>query len=62
MNDGVFISQSNYAKELLKKFGMENCKRPATPVETGLKLFEDIGTEFVDNTFYRQLVGSLIFI
>ncbi|KAI9152926.1 hypothetical protein LWI28_003161 [Acer negundo] len=35
---GIFISQSIYAKEILKKFGMEKCNLVTTPVETGLEL------------------------
>nr|KYP50071.1 Copia protein [Cajanus cajan] len=30
MSDGIFISQSKYCNELLKKFGMEGCKEVAT--------------------------------
>nr|KYP45268.1 Copia protein [Cajanus cajan] len=32
MSDGIFIIQSKYCNELLKKFGMEGCKEAATPI------------------------------
>lgn len=37
-NDGIFISQSNYTKDILKRFGIENCNYVTTPIETGLEL------------------------
>ncbi|KAL0451615.1 UNVERIFIED_CONTAM: Copia protein [Sesamum latifolium] len=37
-DDGIFISQEGYAKEILKKFEMENCMPVSTPVECGVKL------------------------
>ncbi|GMP71601.1 hypothetical protein CsSME_00029942 [Camellia sinensis var. sinensis] len=33
-NDGIFISQSNYAKDILKRFGMDNCNCVITTVKT----------------------------
>ena len=41
LNDGIFISQSKYIKEMLKKFGMEDCKPISTPMTTGCKLSKD---------------------
>ena len=38
LNNGIFISQSKYIKEMLKKFGMEDCKPVSTPMTTGCKL------------------------
>lgn len=37
-NDGIFISQDKYIKEVLKKFGMEDCKSVITPMEIGCHL------------------------
>ncbi|KAL6345230.1 hypothetical protein AAG906_015713 [Vitis piasezkii] len=31
-HDGIFISQKKYAKEILNKFHMEDCKRTSTPM------------------------------
>lgn len=36
--DGIFISQKYYAKEILKKFNMDNNKPINTLVECGVKL------------------------
>ena len=34
----IFISQEVYAKEIIKKFKMDDCKPEGTPVECGMKL------------------------
>lgn len=31
-SDGIFISQANYLKDLLKIFGLESCKPIGTPM------------------------------
>ncbi|KAE8727985.1 hypothetical protein F3Y22_tig00004899pilonHSYRG00012 [Hibiscus syriacus] len=58
-NDGIFISQESYAKEILKKFKMENCKPISTPAEYGIKMTKHEEGESVDPTFFKSLVGSL---
>ena len=41
LNYGIFISQSKYIKEMMKKFGMEGCKPMSTPMTTRCKLSKD---------------------
>ena len=57
--DGIFISQEGYAKEILKKFKMDDCNPISTPVECGIKLSKYDEAEKVDVTLFRSLVGSL---
>ena len=38
MEEGIFISQEGYAKEILKKFEILDCKPVSTPMECGVKL------------------------
>ncbi|XP_042374969.1 uncharacterized mitochondrial protein AtMg00810-like [Zingiber officinale] len=57
--DGSFISQAGYAREILKKFRMDNNKSINTPVECGVKLSKHDEEEKVDPTFFKSLVGSL---
>jgi hypothetical protein len=33
-NQGIFISQTKYIREMLKGFGMEDCKPVITPMQT----------------------------
>ncbi|KAM1744384.1 hypothetical protein ACFX11_011278 [Malus domestica] len=57
--EGIFISQESYTKEILKKFKMDDCKPISTPVECGVKLTKHDEGESVDPTFFKSLVGSL---
>ena len=59
---GIFISQSKYASEVLKRFNMSNCKTSPTPVITGLKLSKDDEGTTVDPTLFKRLVGSLMYL
>ncbi|XP_019267785.1 PREDICTED: uncharacterized protein LOC109245055 [Nicotiana attenuata] len=47
---GIFISQTKYTKELIKKFGMENAKSIGTPMSATTMLVEDINGKSVDET------------
>ncbi|XP_062104164.1 uncharacterized mitochondrial protein AtMg00810-like [Humulus lupulus] len=60
-DDGTFVSQSKYAKNLVKKFGLENAKHTNTPMSTTLKLFKDEQGVKVDLTLYRSMIGSLLY-
>ena len=57
-DDGIFISQRKYARDILKKFKMENSKFVSTPVEEKLKLTRDVEGKRVDATLYKSLIGS----
>lgn len=59
---GIFISQKKYAKEILKKFQMENCKHVDTPMVLKLKLGKEDGAEKVDETDFRSLIGCLMYL
>ena len=62
LNDGIFISQSKYIKEMLKKFGMEYCKPVSTPMITSYKLRKDDESKEVDQKLYRSMIGSLLYV
>ena len=57
--EGIFISQESYAREMLKKFKMNDCKPISTPMECGVKLSKNEKGEKVDPTFFKSLIGSL---
>ena len=61
-DNNIFLSQSKYAKNLLDRFRMQDCKPASTPMETGLKLSAQSDSPPVDETLFRQLVGSLIYL
>ena len=60
--DGVFLGQGKYAIEILKRFGMMDCKAITTPMELNLKLFSDASSEVVDAMMYHQMIGSLMYL
>jgi len=59
--DGIFISQSKYIKEMLKRFQMEDCKPVSTPMITGCRLSKDDTSPKVDQKVYRSMIGSLLY-
>jgi len=60
--DGVYVHQTKYTKELLKKFNLEDCKVMNTPMHpTCILSKEDTGTK-VDQKLYRGIIGSLLFL
>ena len=60
--DGIFLGQGKYVVEILKRFGMMDCKAMATPMASNLKLLNDASLESVDVTMYRQIIGSLMYL
>ncbi|KAM1753554.1 hypothetical protein ACFX12_006125 [Malus domestica] len=60
--EGIFLCQQKYAKDLLKRFGMLECKLISTPIEPNAKICAHEGKYLEDATMYRQLVGSLIYL
>jgi len=58
----IFIFQEKYAEDLLKKFNMLDCKPLTTPTSTNEKLSKNDDKEKVDESIYRSLVGSLIYL
>jgi hypothetical protein len=59
---GIKLSQTKYAKDLLDRFHMTNCKSAPTSFLSGINLEDGRDTPLVDNTLYRQLVGSLLYL
>ncbi|GJU88146.1 retrovirus-related pol polyprotein from transposon TNT 1-94 [Tanacetum coccineum] len=59
---GIFINQSKYALESLKKYGMESSDPVDTPMVEKSKLDEDPQGKAVDPTHYRGMVGTLMYL
>ncbi|KAI5314779.1 hypothetical protein L3X38_043955 [Prunus dulcis] len=58
----IFLHQKKYAKTLLDKFGLKDCKSVATPLAVNEKLSKVDGSELANETLYRQMVGSLLYL
>ena len=61
-NEGIFLSQSKYACDLLRHFHMDDCKPTPSPFQYGVKITATCTSSEVDATLYRQLVGSLLYL
>ena len=58
---GIFIPQTKYIKEMLKKFQMEYCKPMSTHMIIGWKLSKDDESLIVDQTMYIPMIGILLY-
>lgn len=58
----AFICQKNYAEKILKFFGMFGCNPVSTPLILGEKLHKEDGGTMVDYTYYRSLIGKLLYL
>ncbi|KAB2625790.1 hypothetical protein D8674_017450 [Pyrus ussuriensis x Pyrus communis] len=58
----IFIHQKKYAMKLLEKFGLQGCKSVGTPLVANERLCKNDGSEAADESEYRKLVGSLLYL
>nr|GEV88319.1 hypothetical protein [Tanacetum cinerariifolium] len=59
---GIFINQSKFALEILKRFGMDSCDPVDTPMVDRLKLDEDPLGIPVNKTRFHSMVSSLMYL
>ncbi|GKB52472.1 retrovirus-related pol polyprotein from transposon TNT 1-94 [Tanacetum coccineum] len=59
---GIFLNQSKYASEIIKKYGMETVDPVDTPMVEKSKLDEDLQGKAVDSTRYHGMIGSLMYL
>jgi hypothetical protein len=60
--EGIFISQSKYACDLICHFHMDDCKPAPSPFHSGVNLISTCTSPKVDATLYHSLVGSLLYL
>ncbi|GJU59639.1 hypothetical protein Tco_1237405 [Tanacetum coccineum] len=58
---GIFISQSQYAIELLKKHGLDECISMSTPMATE-RLDADLQGTPTDQMTYHRMIGGLMYL
>ena len=63
-SDNIILNQGKYTSDILKRFGMWNCKSMSSPMETNLHKLKEAAAEspFIDSTLYRQMIGSLMYL
>eukprot|EP00253_Pinus_taeda_P020946 PITA_20946 len=59
---GIFLSQTKYLKQILKKYGMEDSKPVCTPMVTGCSLSANDESAAVHQPTYRSMIGSLLYL
>ncbi|GJS87964.1 retrovirus-related pol polyprotein from transposon TNT 1-94 [Tanacetum coccineum] len=58
----IFINQSKYALESLKKYGFDSCDPVDTPMVEKSKLDEDKEGKAVDPSHYHGMIGTLLYL
>ena len=61
LDSGIFLSQSKYAKNLVKKFGLESASSIRTLISPNVKLTVDLLGKSVDPSLYRNMIGNVFF-
>jgi hypothetical protein len=56
-NQGIFISQTKYIREMLKRFGMEDCKS-YHPMQTSCKLSKNDDSKSTNQRQYRSMIAT----
>nr|GEX56747.1 retrovirus-related Pol polyprotein from transposon TNT 1-94 [Tanacetum cinerariifolium] len=59
---GIFINQSKYALESLKKYGFDSCDPVDTPMVKKSKLDEDKEGKSVNSSHYRGMISTLLYL
>ena len=58
----IFICQKKYAKEILKKFRMEECKPTSTLMNQKEKFCKENGAEKANEGLFRSMIGCLMYL
>ena len=61
-DSSIFLSKSKYARNLVKKFGLESTSSVRTPMSPNVKLTVDLLGRSVDSSLYRSMIGSLLYL
>jgi hypothetical protein len=62
VNDGIFVHQTKYMKDMLRKFQMQDVKPMSTPMGSTATLDVDKDGEPVDQREYRSIISSLLYL
>ena len=62
LDSGIFLSQSKYAKNLVKNFGLESVSSVRTPISPNVKFTVDLLGKSVDSSLYKSIIGILLYL
>ena len=55
---GIYINQAKYARNLVKRFGLDNAAHARTPMVANAELTYDPSGESVDVTLYKSMLDA----
>ena len=61
-DSGIYINQAKYARNLVKRFGLDNAAHARTSMDANAKLTNDPSGESVDVSLYRSMIGCLLYL
>ena len=61
-SDDIFINQKKYTQEVLERFSMDKCNPVHNPMVHGFKVMKNGDGVRIDSTFYKKIVGSLMYL
>ena len=61
-DSSIFLSQSKYAKILVKILGLESASSVRTLMSLNVKLTVNLLGKSVDPSLYRNMIGSLLYL
>ena len=61
-DSGIYINQTKYARNLVKRYGHEKATHARTPMTANAKLTSDPSGESVDVTLYTSMIGCLLYL
>jgi hypothetical protein len=59
---GIFLCQQRYVKDVLERFNMDKSNSVSSPIVTGTRLSKHDRSEEVNSTYFKQIVGSLMYL
>ena len=62
LKEDTFINQTKYVRDLLKKYNLEEVTTKSTPMGSSIKLDMDKKGKPIDQTKYRGMIGSLLYL
>ena len=58
----IYINQAKFARNLVKRFGLEKLTHAKTPMATNAKLTNDPSDESIDVTLYISMISCLLYL
>ncbi|KAI3752729.1 hypothetical protein L2E82_24765 [Cichorium intybus] len=59
---GILIHQAKYVEDIIARFGFKDAKEANTPMAERPLLSVDADDKSVDQTYYRSMIGSLMYL